>query len=239
MKNNIYISILLAFTCSIVMAQKSGVCVYKVYPIESALRLNKDDKDVNKKSKQLLLKAINYGKRFDYVLKFNSKEAISYIDESLAVGNDEYYYVHMIAKAVIGEGVYYQNKLDKLVLWETDIMGSNLLVHDTLGVGWKITNQTKNIGKYKVVKAIKDCETCNKFDEVWFAPSINVPFGPREFCGLPGLVLEVKRKSHIFKLESITFKDKEIEIQKPTKGRKITAQEYHELTNRAREQARN
>ena len=61
---------------------------------------------------------------------------------------------------------------------------------------------------------------------VWFTPEIPVSFGPKEFSGLPGLVLLVEmHKRRIEATKIILNPAEEIEITKPEKGKKITAEE--------------
>ena len=53
--------------------------------------------------------------------------------------------------------------------------------------------RVKKIGSYLCYKAI-DVESDNQLKKpiAWFSPLIPVNFGPKEYIGLPGLVLEVE-----------------------------------------------
>ena len=70
---------------------------------------------------------------------------------------------------------------------------------------------------------------------VWFTPDISVPFGPKGYNGLPGLVLRVERgKRFLYATEIQNLKDKKpVRIKKPKKGRKISSDEFNNLMNEA------
>jgi len=60
---------------------------------------------------------------------------------------------------------------------------------------------------------------------------IPVNFGPKEYFGLPGLILEVSYDQFFIKATSITLNPKEeIKIEKPNKGKRMTEKEYTEMS---------
>lgn len=239
MKKNTYTSIFFILFSLITIAQTNGVCVYKVHPIESELSVQKNDTEIIKKAKNILIKTVDYAKKINFILKFNSVEAVSQIEQNLAVDNNESTFLRGSAIAVVGKGVYYQNKEDNYTLWQLNTMGETFLIKDDLKTSWTITKETKKIGNYLAYKAVKNCKSCNDFEEVWFTPSINVPFGPLNYGGLPGLVLEIRKKAIVLRLEKITLKKNKTIIKKPSKGRKVTANEFKVITDRVRAEARN
>ncbi|MGH1520021.1 GLPGLI family protein [Chryseobacterium sp. JK1] len=69
------------------------------------------------------------------------------------------------------------------------IADKNFKYEETNDIEWKLINEYKTIGKYKVQKA-----TTKKYGRnwiAWFAKDIPFPFGPYKFNKLPGLILEV------------------------------------------------
>lgn len=61
--------------------------------------------------------------------------------------------------------------------------------------------------------------------EAWFAPSLPGVYGPADFVGLPGLVLEVKRET----VQLLAFSIKQIKnpnIKKPEAKNVYTQEEY-------------
>jgi len=239
MRKHIFTSLLLILFYLSVNAQTNGVCVYKFQLIEKEFSPKKEDSEIIKNARKSILKQIDYVKNINYILKFNSSEAIAQVEESLSVDKSSDAFLHKIALALIGPGVYYQNKASGYALHQVDFMGESFLIKDDKRNPWIITKETKKIGKYLAYKAVKDCEECDPNEEVWFTPSINVPFGPLNYGGLPGLVLEIQKKKSILRLEKITFQKNKTIIEKPKKGRKVTAEEFITIAERARAEARN
>lgn len=219
-------------------SQNSGTCSYTITPIEEQFEIKKDDTDLTKKTKKMLSKAFEIVENFNLFLKFNTNESISYIDEGMVNESIKSNYLYPVALAMAGNGIFYTNISEKNKLNQLDIMGESFLISDDFNSNWDITNETKTIGKYKCIKAISTCESCNKADEVWFTNQIPIKFGPLGYNGLPGLVIQVKTKSAIIELEKINFSKKEI-IDRPKKGKKITRKEYISLTKKVRNSYKN
>jgi GLPGLI family protein len=199
--------------------------------------INKTDNVNTKYAKELTVKAFNVAKGFDYTLKFNKTESSSQISESM-INEGENKFLNSIAKALVGKGVFYQNKLQKTSLWQTNVMGELYLVKDSLVNDWEISNESKKIGNYTCYKAVKQCTTCSSMNEVWFTPEIPVPFGPLGYGGLPGLIVSVVKKGSILQLEKIKFYNKPLVIEKPDKGKKIVKAEYDMITSSIRDNAK-
>lgn len=78
----------------------------------------------------------------------------------------------------------------------------------------------------------------------WYTPQIPVSTGPKDCYGLPGLILEVNvGRTTMLCTEIIINPKDEVEIKKPTKGKKVTREEYNtivkEKSDELREQFRN
>ena len=132
-------------------------------------------------------------------------------------------------KILAGNGdKYYKNTKTNEYFHESSI--TELLLIEIEPKKWQITQEIKKIGDYLCYKAI-DIESTNKKKKpiAWFTPQIPVSFGPLEFSGLPGLVLQVEINKRLITATQIILNPKEeIKIIKPTKGRKISAKENKE-----------
>jgi GLPGLI family protein len=125
-----------------------------------------------------------------------------------------------------GTSSYYSNK-DKVI--EYNILGYIL----KQPLKWKITSETKVIGKYNCFKAeatetlmSRKGHTYEKEIEAWFAPELTIPFGPQHFSGLPGLVLEVSRDDYSIVATKIDLNpNEEIKIKRPKESRIISQEE--------------
>jgi len=222
-------------------SQTSGIVTYKAFN-NGSLTLEDSNTDAEKKAIQLLLGALKLTPNFNYILKFNKNESIFSQEETLHNDGNKSIHYYYIAKAMVGGGVFYQNKEDDLVLKQLSVMAGTFLISNKLFSNWEITKETKNIAGLLCYKATRTCKSCpNKENEsVWFTPDIPVSFGPLGYGGLPGLVVEFEKGLLLtIRLETIEYTDKEIYIDKPSKGKEITLEEYTKITNEYRNATKN
>lgn len=144
---------------------------------------------------------------------FFSHEAVLHVDGKYNMGS----------KA--GTSSYYTNK-------------TNLIEYNSIGyiqkalLEWTITPETKKIGDFSCFKATATEElysrrgfTYEKEVSAWFTTDISVPFGPRNYSGLPGLVLEVSIDEYTISATHINLKPTEDIKIKPPNENKIISQE--------------
>ncbi|MDY0781600.1 GLPGLI family protein [Tenacibaculum sp. IB213877] len=73
----------------------------------------------------------------------------------------------------------------------------------------------------------------------WYTPQIPVSNGPGEYWGLPGLILEVNSdKTTILCTEVVLNPKEKIQIEAPTKGDKVTREEYNKIVKEKMEEMR-
>lgn len=120
------------------------------------------------------------------------------------------------------------NKKELITKTEDNI----LLKSSVIASEWKILKDTKKIDQYVCYKAeyVKKIMARNgKEKEIiitaWFAPSLPFSFGPKEFHGLPGLILELHQNYTTYLAKKIDLSDKELKIDFPN-GKTITQEEY-------------
>jgi GLPGLI family protein len=93
---------------------------------------------------------------------------------------------------------------------------------------WKIKNDMKEI-------AGRICMNASYYDPVkekeiiaWFALDLPVSIGPNQYCGLPGMILEISEANGavVYTATSIIFSEEEMKIEKPVvkKSRKTISQ---------------
>lgn len=84
---------------------------------------------------------------------------------------------------------------------------------------WELQEETKEILGYRCKKATTTLERIGLQLEIvaWYAPEIEVSDGPRDYRGLPGLILEIESNSStVLKVIEIkVMPDSELEIQPP------------------------
>ncbi len=97
-----------------------------------------------------------------------------------------------------------------------------------------------NDDEKKDTEAKNDSTEVNVMDEIeipkeieivaWYTPQIPVPQGPGEYFGLPGLILEIQADRTSILCSKIVLNTKEtIEITKPSKGQKVSQEEYQKI----------
>jgi GLPGLI family protein len=157
-------------------------------------------------------------------LEFNNTEALYFVEDKMQNDGKATYNVNRTSAG--GDDKYYKNTKTGEYFKENSTFGELLLI-EIDEKKWKITQESKKIGNYLCYKAIDIASTNRKMKPVvWFTPEIPVSFGPLKYNGLPGLVILVEMsKRTISVLEIILNPKDEIIIKKPTKGKKITAEE--------------
>lgn len=102
---------------------------------------------------------------------------------------------------------------------------------------WKLHDDSKTILGYTCKKATTTIERVGVLFEIvaWYAPEINISDGPRDFQGLPGLILEVKSNSKIY-LTAIKIKinsESELDLQSPEEEMfPVTYRQYNMIYRR-------
>jgi len=157
-------------------------------------------------------------------LEFSNGESLYFVEDKMQ--NDGKATFNINRTYAGGDDRYYKNTNTKEYFFENDL--GELLLTDIKPKKWKITQESKKIGNYLCFKAL-DIESTNKKMKpvVWFTPEIPVSFGPLKYNGLPGLVILVEKYRRTISASQIILNPKdEIFIEKPSKGRKETIEEY-------------
>jgi GLPGLI family protein len=111
------------------------------------------------------------------------------------------------------------------------MLGKVYIIEDTLvAQDWKILNDIKEVAGHICMNASWN-DTLKKQKVIaWFALDIPVSTGPEQFCGLPGLILEVdiNNGAAIMTADKIDNKTltTEFDLPKKIKGKKIKEQDY-------------
>ena len=117
------------------------------------------------------------------------------------------------------------------------------LVVEPINKNWVITNESKKIDNYTCYKATSEYIVINGKGEfhhpviAWFCPELPYSFGPAGYGGLPGLILELQEWNNVFGAIKIEFKSLDEPIILPTKGIKISNQDYQNKVGEAFQKA--
>ncbi len=118
--------------------------------------------------------------------------------------------------------------------YENDYLGE-FRVNYSEKTDWKLENETKLIDNYLCYKATSEeivvtpKRTFKHAIIAWYCPAIPFSYGPKGFNGLPGLILELQVRNITWGAKKIELSNEEKSIEKPTKGKLITEDEYKKM----------
>lgn len=190
--------------------KKSGSVIYKVANVDF------DYKGNNEGVRNML----EIARQQQYSLKFNnSYSSFALVHSMLDETIDEF--TNSRAQRYVAEYDYYFDYKNDIVLEDG---GNGILIQQKRSdISWIITSESKDIDNYKCYKATYSYEVTNANKKVitrsitaWFSPSLPYAYGPKNFGGLPGLILELTYVNITFLATSIELYDKQIEVKIPS-----------------------
>lgn len=194
----------------------------------------KSEKEKSKELYSFFDKMNEISKDLTFILKFNKNESLFYLNESME--SDLNPMAISFVKNIVSRGSQYYNKSEDKILREESIYGSNTLVETVASEIniWKLTGETKKIGSYNCFKATRPkkkigISSDHTFTiEAWYSPELSMGYGPKEFNGLPGLILELKDTHYTFFAKKIEIKkDTTYEIKSLTSKKIISLEEHN------------
>lgn len=205
--------------------KKSGVAVYKVTPIQE----NHDKKDAFSMLKNQADNALGF---ISYNLYFSPTASLYSLDEKMKTDASDRQ--QELALIMAGREKYYTQKNKDSLLYQTIFNGDLFLItQSSKNTLWNITTEKKIINGFECVKAIGH-HTPSHYKTgyevvAWFTPKLPLPYGPRGFSGLPGLILELEEKAYgnIYYCTQINF-DESVTFEKPDKGIKMSHLKFQE-----------
>jgi len=123
---------------------------------------------------------------------------------------------------------YYNFKTEKI----TQKQGSYLVEKNLTDYKWVLTKEKLIIDHFTCYKATTVLKLQGRSGEIlrpvtaWYTTDINPSAGPDGFGGLPGLIIQLEVNKVVTTLKKIEFSNKPINIKLPTKGKKITQEEF-------------
>jgi len=232
--------ILISFFCLNITSQNTNKGI-----IEYSVRLIKNEKklDLLKSKKPSVYNVLKDQKTQKAILLFkNEKSQWSKVQEMEKDGKVK---LNLTSIMMGGDAKYYTDAKNQHVLIEKEFSGEKFIIKNNL-LDWKLINETKIMNNYVVYKALatQKIETRKGISNVqitaWYCPTIPIRFGPKEFGGLPGLILELnygKRLNFLATRIELNPK-KEIKINSPKNGKRVTLKEYNSIVKKSTMQYR-
>jgi GLPGLI family protein len=216
-----------------------------------------NSKEKDPEMQKMLEEALKNASEKQYTLSFNKHECIYEENQTLEKPkpkND----AMMVRVSFSGAGKKYLNLKTKTEIIEDEIFETEfLIINPLLQTNWQLIDETKKIGEYTCYKAqvvipVSEKELQNYKDFLkqnekkqtlfqikepkpktviaWYAPEIPVSFGPNNYFGLPGLILEIKEDEMIIMCTKVQFGNtNKGTIKVPQNGKKVTQKEFDEI----------
>ncbi len=230
-----YFVILIIFTSRILFSQESKV----VYNIKLSLTLEKIEERIKKSKRKLhkntisaLKSMVKNSTELESELIFNKFKSNYILKEG--VGNEGVKGFSVLKGRAGGSKMYYTS-LSDLINKERDCetLDKCFVITNDKPV-WELTQETKKIGDYLCYKAIKkNSKSKTQKTIAWYTNKIPLGFGPKDYYGLPGLILELETSLVIFSAKKIILNsEKPIKI-KEVKGKEITRKEFDVLLRKS------
>lgn len=213
-------------------AQKSGTIIY-----EETIQM---DIDLPEDLPEEMKKQIPTSQSSKVALYFTEKESIfknydKEDDADISIENSsEDGDTEIKIEIMRPQNITYCNYESNTIADQREFMGKKFLIKDELTApSWKMTGNQKQVGKYICQEASykKDSTTILAY----FTPQIPIAIGPSNYRGLPGAVLEVNidnGQTVIVAKEVSLGKVPSDIIVEPTKGKKISNEDYDEIVEK-------
>ncbi len=249
--------------CTITTYSQSNFQGKAVYMSKTTMEMNFGGRQMTEDQKKRIADRMKGFLEKTFVLNFDQTESVYKEEEKLSApgGQGGGRFGGMMS---FGAGLKYKNTKDAIVLEESEFFGKQFLITESgTKPEWVLGAETKKIGNYMCYKATLTKEVdpfsivgfgrgnnnndAEKKDEkpktmivtAWYTPQIPVSQGPGEYWGLPGLILEVNAGTTTVLCKEITLNPNEkVTIKKPSKGKKVTRDEYNKIVKKKTEEMR-
>ncbi len=220
-------------------AQKQGVVTYRVKILKNRNITEDVKNDLPELYDESVLGDSIANATFKFNLKFN--DSLSSFtgaeDYGAKYQGDMQEIVLMSSENTNAEFIYYSDRKNNLFVKQFFYCFSDVLIEDViLKHNWNLKNETKVIGGYTCYKAVtnnynsflkKNTETV-----AWYTLDVNIPIGPINYGGLPGLILRLDTDRLSYYATNIDFKKSDLKILKPTFGKKMNRKEFNEIKDK-------
>lgn len=232
MKRILFFYILFIFTNY--LFSQNGEIIYELQILNEDLINQPLDNSFSKEDENFLKNINNNINKLNFILTFSKFNSIFKKEDKMKI-NDKSLDIAII---IAGKGVYYTNHKEGITLIEKEFSGKTFLI-EIPNTKWKLIQEEKKVGKYICYKAttIKTTEGRNgkieKKITAWYSPQIPYNFGPKDYNGLPGLILQLQEDNLLITAKKITIQPtKKKIIEKPSRGEKVTQQEFDSIVKK-------
>ncbi|NCT19311.1 MAG: GLPGLI family protein [Flavobacteriia bacterium] len=208
---------------------------YKTLNNDSILKtVTKKSKEFTQMAKKYILEeemAIKELEKIIFILKFNKNASIFFQEKTIFINERAMQKLFTFLDTKDDRQIYTQK--EKTII-NLSAFGQDFNV-EVGKVEWKITKETKKIGKFTCYKAIGLFDKSSYINHetmkiiAWFTPEIPFNYGPKFYSGLPGLIVKLEERKNIsYTLKELKKIEKENIFFVP-KGKVISAEDLRSL----------
>ncbi len=215
----------------------SGTVIYKAFH-DKTLITEENNKSNTNKGIEGANELLKNASEVYATLSFNHKESSYRVNEKLKIDGIES--INITYFFAGGSNLFYHNKDSLNVIQSNTSLGKTFLIKSK-APNWVITKETKKIGDLLCIKAYtvihnKDNDDVKGKDKIgataWFCPAISIGYGPMQYFGLPGLIIELQFSKMTFIVEKINLKKKNVIIEKHKEAPIITVEEFNTIARK-------
>jgi GLPGLI family protein len=135
-------------------------------------------------------------------------------------------------------GLFYTDINKGIILNQKTMYGQQFIVKENIkNINWILTNEHRKIGNYTCYKAIYRTKVYLRSESgkiekqknvtAWYSPQLPFSTGPKGYCGLPGLIVELYDDIFVYYLKKIDFsKNINIKMDCPSNGKLVSRIEF-------------
>ena len=223
--------------------------------------------EIDPEMEKAFQEALKKASEKNYLLTFNKSECIYEQEQQLEKPKSAAGGMTISVSFSSSEGKKYINAKDKTSCIEDEIFGKEFLIVEPIEKpNWELVDESKKIGDYTCFKAKllipvsekqkKEYEEFLKKEEIksslfkmeepkdkvitaWYTPEIPASFGPNNYWGLPGLILEINEPELIILCSKVVLNTKGASIKVPNKGQKVTQKEFDAIQKKKYDSMKN
>lgn len=178
--------------------------------------------------------AIQNAKYVTFELEFNQEAMRFYPSDIMNVDGKKTDFVLAFSAT---NGLYYRTKdlIKNYHQTSTKWLGDYIIKYKA-GPEWELTEETKMINDFLCYRANATQVVENEAGVfkipiiAWYCPQIPIPYGPKLYGGLPGLIIELQENDALFGVRTIKLSNTENKtIPVPTKGKVVTEEEFNKI----------
>lgn len=204
--------------------QVSGKIVYQASLNFTLADIEREEEKRNERL-NYMRKLLKNAENIDCELIFSSNYSKFSVVKKLKKGNSKP--LNLVYSRAGGTKNFYTSLITSMnVIQECQLLEECYIIEQPK-LEWKLTQDTKVVGGYVCYKAINTNSKNKKMKPIaWYTPQIPASYGPKQFFGLPGLILQIEESAIRLEAKTVILNPKEKIEVKPPKGKKISKKQY-------------